>query len=58
MKKLLFAVTMIITFIVIETPFASPALNGIQQLPEPGSMLLLGVGIFLLAKMAEYSKEG
>lgn len=56
MKKILFALATVTGFIVIETPAASAALHAIQQIPEPGSMLLFGIGLFILGKMAAQPK--
>ena len=52
MKKLFVALAMVTAFIVIETPAAGAALLAIQQIPEPGSMLLFGIGLILLGKVA------
>lgn len=52
MKKLFVALVLVTAFIVVDTPAASAALLAIQQIPEPGSMLLFGIGLILLGKMA------
>lgn len=52
MKKLFVALTMVAAFIAVETPAASAAFLAIEQIPEPGSMLLFGIGLILLGKMA------
>ncbi len=52
MKKLFVALVMVTAFIAVDTPAASTALLAIRQIPEPGSMLLFGIGLILLGKMA------
>lgn len=53
MKTLLVALAVITTFALFPFALSSEAAIALAQEPESISMLFLGIGIFLLAKLAE-----
>jgi len=57
MKKLSIIIAAVMMLGTITSAVASPAFLAHIQIPESESMLLFGIGLFLLAKAAEKSKD-